>query len=173
MSQDHSEREIAKQIMQISTFMIADEAFAIPALVVEEYFRPVPITRVPGSDSRIDGLVNIRGRTAVVVNLRSCLDMPQRAAGCPGEMILLETTQRLVPEAIELGLNTFDESIVLNVDSASHIYQLIDEETHPSPPHVNQAFVEGVVCIGENYFTMISVAKLIDHILNGSCGEMI
>ena len=157
--------------MQISTFMIADEAFAIPALVVEEYFRPVPITRVPGSDRRIDGLVNIRGRTAVVVNMRSCLDMQQRSKEFPGEMILLETTGRLVTEARELGLQTFDESIVLNVDSASHIFQLIDEETHPSPPHVNQVFVEGVVCIDENYFTMISVAKLIDHILNGSCGE--
>lgn len=171
MPQDHSQREATELTMQISTFMIADEAFAIPALVVEEYFRPVPITRVPGSDSRIDGLVNIRGRTAVVVNMRSCLDMPQRGEGEPGEMILLETTQRLVDEALQLGLSTFDESVILNVDAASHIYQLIDEETHPSPPHVNQAFVDGVVCIGDKYFTMISVSKLIDHILSGSCGE--
>ncbi len=157
--------------MQISTFMIADEAFAIPALVVEEYFRPVPITRVPGSDARIDGLVNIRGRTAVVVNMRSCLAMPQRSDGEPGEMILLETTQRLVAEALSHGLTTFDESIVLNVDAASHIYQLIDEETHPSPPHVNQAFVDGVVCIADKYFTMISISKLIVHVLSGTCGE--
>ncbi len=157
--------------MQISTFMIADEAFAIPALVVEEYFRPVPITRVPGSDARIDGVVNIRGRTAVVVNMRSCLGMPQRCKGEPGEMILLETTQRLVAEAVSQGLSTFDESVVLNVDAASHIHQLIDEETHPSPPHVNQAFVDGVVCIADKYFTMISISKLIDHILSGTCGE--
>lgn len=157
--------------MQISTFMIADETFAIPALVVEEYFRPIPVTRVPGSDARIDGLVNIRGRTAVVVNMRSCLGMPPRANDRPGEMILLETTQRLVKEAVELGMHTFEESVVLNVDSASHIYHLQDEETHPSPPHVNQAFVDGVVCIDENYFTMISVEKLIGHIMQGSCGE--
>ncbi len=159
--------------MQISTFTIAEETFAIPALVVEEYFRPIPVTAVPGSDPRIDGLVNIRGRTAVVINVRKCLGLPPREPGQAGEMILLETTQRLVREALELGLKTFDESIVLSVDSASHIHHLVDEETHPSPPHVNQAFVDGVVCIADKYFTMLSVEKLISHLMQGSFEELL
>ncbi len=159
--------------MQISTFMIADETFAIPSLVVEEYFRPLPVTKVPGADSRIDGLVNIRGRTAVVVNMRRCLGVPPRANVSSGEMILLETTSRLVKEAIDLGLKTFEESVVLNVDSASQIYHLIDEALHPSPPHVNQEFVDGVVNIDEMYFTMISVEKLIQYLLQGTSGGLL
>ncbi|MCC6508744.1 MAG: chemotaxis protein CheW [Pirellulaceae bacterium] len=158
--------------MQISTFMIADETFAIPSLVVEEYFRPLPVTRVPGSDPRIDGLVNIRGRTGVVVNMRCCLGLEPRPVHQCGEMILLETTQRLVAEARDLKLTTFEESVVLNVDSASHIYHLIDEEKHPSPPHVNQLFVDGVVCIDEHYFTMLSVSKLIQHLLHGTIKDL-
>ncbi|MFY7877861.1 MAG: chemotaxis protein CheW, partial [Pirellula sp.] len=71
--------------MQISTFLIREEAFAIHSLLVEEYFRPLPITKVPGSNSRIDGLVNIRGRTAVVINMRRCFEIPQREMSAPGE----------------------------------------------------------------------------------------
>jgi purine-binding chemotaxis protein CheW len=147
--------------MQISTFLIADETFAIPSLVVEEYFRPLPVTKVPGADPRIDGLVNIRGRTAVVVSQATA-----------GEMILLETSSRLVKEAIDLGLKTFEESVVLNVDQASQIYHLVDEALHPSPPHVNQNFVDGVVNLDDLYFTMISVEKLIQHLIQGTSGEL-
>jgi chemotaxis signal transduction protein len=157
--------------MQLSTFYIKEESFAVPSLVVEEYFRPLPITKVPGSDRRIDGIVNIRGRTAVVVNMRQCFDVISRPSNEPGEMILLETTQGLVAEARELGLYTFEEPVVLSVDSVSHIHQLTDEEMHPAPPHVNQSFVDGVVQIDGNYYTMISIKKLIDALLNGTVKE--
>jgi len=152
--------------MQISTFLIKDEKFAVPSLVVEEYFRPLPITLVPGSNSHIDGLVNIRGRTAVVINMRKCLDVSPRDESDLGEMILLETSQGLVAEARELGLYAFEEPVVLSVDAVSHIHHLIDEAIHPSPPHVNQCFVDGVIQVNDVYFTMISIQKLIAAILH-------
>lgn len=158
--------------MQISTFLIQNEAFAVPSLVVEEYFRPLPITKVPGSNRRIDGLVNIRGRTAIVINMRNCFEVPSRAPDDLGEMILLETEQGLVDEARELGLYAFEEPVVLSVDSVSQIYQLIDDEIHPAPPHVNQPFVDGVIQVNEAYFTMISVQKLIETILHGKTEEL-
>ena len=151
--------------MQISTFNIRNEGFAIHSLLVEEYFRPLPITKVPGADPRIDGLVNIRGRTAVVVNMRRCFEVPARESTAHGEMILLETTHRLVKEALESRLYAFDEPIVLNVDSVSQIHHLLDEEIHPSPPHVSQPFVDGVIRVQDKYFTLISIQKLIASLL--------
>ena len=151
--------------MQISTFNIRNEAFAIHSLLVEEYFRPLPITKVPGADPRIDGLVNIRGRTAVVINMRRCFEVPERESTNHGEMILLETSQRLVQEAMERGLYAFDEPVVLNVDSVSQIHHLMDEEIHPSPPHVTQPFVDGVIHVNEKFFTLVSIQKLIASIL--------
>ena len=151
--------------MQISTFNIRNEAFAIHSLLVEEYFRPLPITKVPGADPRIDGLVNIRGRTAVVINMRRCFEVPERESTNHGEMILLETSQRLVQEALDRGLYAFDEPVVLNVDSVSQIHHLMDEEIHPSPPHVTQPFVDGVIHVNEKFFTLVSIQKLIASIL--------
>lgn len=151
--------------MQISTFNIRNEAFAIHSLLVEEYFRPLPITKVPGADPRIDGLVNIRGRTAVVINMRRCFEVPERESTNHGEMILLETSQRLVQEALDRGLYAFDEPVVLNVDSVSQIHHLMDEEIHPSPPHVTQPFVDGVIHVNDKFFTLVSIQKLIASIL--------
>lgn len=157
--------------MQLSTFSIRGETLAIPALVVEEFFRPMPVTRVFGADHRIDGLVNIRGRTAVVINMRECMCVEPRQPGESSEMILLESCNGLVAEARELGLYAFDEPLVLSVDSISHIHQLELDEVHPPPAHIRQPFVDGVVQTSNGYCTLISIQRLIDELLNNQSGE--
>ncbi len=156
--------------MQISAFLIANEVFAVPSLLVEEFFRPLPITRVPGADQRISGLVSVRGRTAVVIDMRRCLGLPPMEGDNLGEMILLETDSGLVPEARSLGLYAFSEPLVLSVDAVSHIHNLSDDAIHPPPPHVNQNFVDGVVETESTYYTMISLQKLVDEILHNTNG---
>lgn len=155
--------ESNQRSMQVSTFRIEDELFGIPTLLVEELFRPLPITRVPGADHRIDGVVNIRGTTAVVVNMRACLGREPLAAG-QGEMILLESNADLVAEAQELGLRVGDEPLLLLVDENAHIYQLPVEAKYPPPAHISKAFVQGVAKSGNTFITMISVTKLIEDL---------
>jgi len=159
--------------MQLSTFSIRGETFAIPALKVEEFFRPMPVTRVFGADRRIDGLVNIRGRTAVVINMRECMRVEPRAANESSEMILLETANGLVAEARALGLYAFEEPIVLSVDSISQIHTLESGEIHPAPAHIKQPFVEGVVETKTGYFTMISIRKLVAELLENQAGASV
>lgn len=146
--------------MQISTFRIDEELFGIPTLLVEELFRPVPVTRVPSSDPRIEGVVNIRGTTAVVISMRRCLKRPE-LVGRRGEMILLETSSGLVQEARDAGLRAFDEPVVLTVDETMQIHQLPIDRNYPPPAHISQEFVEGVARSGDLYVTIVSVKKLI------------
>lgn len=120
----------------------------------------MPVTRVPSSDSRIEGVVNIRGTTAVVISMRRCLGRPPLEAK-QGEMILLETNAGLVSEAQELGLKAFDEPVVLTVDETTQIHHLPIDCNYPPPAHISKQFVEGVARSGETYVTIISVKKLI------------
>lgn len=153
-------------MMQLSTFMIASETFGIPTLLVEELFRSQPVTRVPGSDRRIEGITNIRGKTAVVINMRECLELSPANASIANEMILLETAEGLVKEAEELKLKAFDEPIILRVDDTASICQIHVQQIEPAPAHVSQAFVEGVAKSGDRYITVISVTRLINEILH-------
>jgi len=152
--------------MQISTFLIDSETFGLPTLLVEELFRPLPVTRVPSSDDRLEGITNIRGKTAVVINMRKCLGIETATKQIANEMILMETDGGLVQEAQELGLKAFDEPVVLRVDESTSIYNINPDEIQPAPAHVNQNFVEGVARAGERYITVISVTRLIHEILN-------
>lgn len=151
--------------MQISTFVIDSETFGLPTLLVEELFRPLPVTRVPSSDDRLEGITNIRGKTAVVINMRKCLGLKPAGTSVANEMILMETAGGLVQEAQELGLKAFDEPVVIRVDESSSIFNINPDEIQPAPAHVNQNFVEGVAKAGERYITVISVTRLINEIL--------
>ncbi len=123
--------------MQLSTFKINNESFAIPALIVEEFFRHMPVTRVYGADHRIAGMVNIRGRTAAVIDMRKCFSVPARSGDECGEMILLETASGLVAEARSMGLYAYEEPLVLSVDAITQIHPLDDDEIHPAPAHID------------------------------------
>ena len=156
--------------MQISTFKIDGETFGVPTLLVEELFRPMPVTWVPGADPRIEGMANIRGRTAVVINMRKCLGLPEAAPQTFNEMILFETSSGLVEEARELGLRAFDEPVVLRVDETSGIVSIVRDDIHPAPAHVSQEFVDGVAELEGLYVTLVSIHRLVQEILPQEIG---
>lgn len=151
--------------MQISTFKIDGETFGVPTLLVEELFRPMPVTWVPGADERIEGMANIRGRTAVVLNMRKCLGLKPADANVANEMILFETSGGLVEEAQELGLKAFDEPVVLRVDETASIVSVAPDDIHAAPAHVSQEFVDGVAESAGLYITLVSINRLVREIL--------
>jgi chemotaxis signal transduction protein len=151
--------------MQISTFKIEGETFGVPTLLVEELFRPLPITWVPGADARIEGMANIRGRTAVVINMRQCLGLGRADHSVLNEMVLFETQAGLVQEARDLGLKSFEEPVVLRVDETTGIVGVASAEIHPAPAHVSQEFVDGVAELDGLYVTLISIHRLVQELL--------
>lgn len=151
--------------MQISTFKIEGETFGVPTLLVEELFRPMPVTWVPGADERLEGMANIRGRTAVVINMRKSLGLKPAPASAFNEMILFETNSGLVEEAKALGLRSFDEPVVLRVDETSSIVTIAPDDVHAAPAHVSQEFVDGVAEVDGLYITLVSIYLLVQEIL--------
>lgn len=152
--------------MQMVTFASAKGLHAIPVLAVEEFFRPVPITRVPLADRRVAGLMNQRGKSATVLNLHHCFDVPNEAPPTHPKMILLETEDRLTDDARKMGVRAFSEPVVLLVDQILNIFSIDLKEVQPRPAHITERFVVGVIREGDRYFSILDVVTLIDDILN-------
>ncbi|MBC8114356.1 MAG: chemotaxis protein CheW [Candidatus Saccharimonas sp.] len=151
--------------MQIVTFASAGGVHGIPVLAVEEFFRPVPITRVPLADPRVAGLMNQRGKSATVLNLRGCFDKPSGEPAVHPKMILLETDARLTPEAREMGVRTFTDPVVLLVDRILDIVAIDSKALQPRPAHITERFVAGVLRHGDGYVCLLDLMTLIEDIL--------
>ncbi len=57
-------------LLQLVSFKVGAEEYAIPILAVQEINRMLPITRVPQSPPFVEGVINLRGKILPVVDLR-------------------------------------------------------------------------------------------------------
>ena len=159
--------------MDLCTFSVGDTRYGIPVWSVEEIFRPVPITMVPGSDPRIAGIINLRGSSAVCIDLRRCLLMNETAcqsASIKQRMILLEAQGDLTEEALEAKVEAFEEPVVLLADCVHHIDRANPAHRHPRPAHMMNGFVDGVFEREYGYLAQLNVAAIAQEILSqGVC----
>lgn len=157
--------------MQIISFHIADGLYGIPVLLAKEFFRPVPVTPVPLSDPRVEGLIHVRGKTATVLDLRRCLGKPPRAEGQSSKMILLEPENELTDEARELRIRAHEESVALHVDATGRIFSVPVADILPRPAHIEHECVEGIVRLEGGYLMVLGIRTLIDAILAEAARE--
>jgi len=153
--------------MEYAAFLVGEHLFGIPVMLVQEIGKPVDIFPVPGHDARVSGLVNLRGRTAVALDLRRSLLGPEHGYthADKRKFIVLETTEALPVEARELGLDSHREPLVLVVDEVQGVLDGQRLEFHPPPAHVAERHVEGVMKVNDRLMTLISIPRLVEDLL--------
>ncbi len=103
---------------QLCTFRLGDLFLGIDVLDVQEVLYQADVTRVPGADDAVSGLINLRGQIATTIDLRRQLDLPER-----------DEDQR----SIHIVVRAAGESVSLIVDQIGDVIH-IDPETYEPPP---------------------------------------
>lgn len=62
-------------LIQLVTFRLGDEEFAVDILKVQEIIRMMPITRVPNAPAFVEGVINLRGKVIPVIDMRKRFGM--------------------------------------------------------------------------------------------------
>ncbi|MCB9495688.1 MAG: chemotaxis protein CheW [Fibrobacteria bacterium] len=153
--------------MEYVAFLVGKDLFGIPVTLVQEISKPVQIFPVPGHDVRVAGLVELRGRTIVALDLRRCLleKLPDDDPPARRKFIVLETTSSLPHSARAMGLATHVEPLVLVADELAGIWDGEHMDFHPPPAHVPAPFVEGVVQFRNHLMTLVSIPALVDALM--------
>ena len=82
--------------LQLVTFEVGSEQFAIDILAVQELNRMMQITRVPRSAECLEGVINLRGRIIPVVDLRKRFGLPQADRTADSRIIVVEVGGRVI-----------------------------------------------------------------------------
>lgn len=122
------------QGVQVVTFRLHGETFALPILDVREIITPLPLTPVPQAPKFVEGVINLRGTIVPVVNLR------RRFGIAPA---IEKSDERLiVADAGPQGL------IALQVDEVREVETLPPESLTPPPAlvagHAAAAYIKGL-----------------------------
>lgn len=132
---------------QTVVFRLANESYGIEIFRVNEIIRLPEITPIPRTDSHIKGLVNLRGKTIPVVDLRTRFAMTESAETDSTRIIVVES---------EHG------NIGVIVDAVTEVMTLNHDELEDAPLIVadtNTDFVRSIAKHNNQLITLLDLDK--------------
>jgi len=90
--------------MEVLTFNLHGETFALEAVRVQEILDTLPETRVPGAERFVDSVINFRGRVIPLADLRLAFGMEATEATIDSRIVVIELD--LKGETTLIGLRT-------------------------------------------------------------------
>ena len=138
------------EILQLVSFEIGSEEYAIPILAVQEINRVMPITRVPNAPESVEGVINLRGRIIPVVDLRKKFGMEDTTDSADTRIIV-----------VEVG----DAGRVLGfmVDRVNQVLRLSRDIVDPAPSVTSATsadFIDGVGKLDDRLLILINLDRL-------------
>ncbi len=107
-------------IEEVLVLEIDDHCYGLNVKHVREVIRAVALTPAPNADVRLEGILNLRGQSVPVINVRRQFGFPDRDIAPADYLIVMQLDQRLsairVDRAVEL--RPIDTALIEPVDSS-------------------------------------------------------
>jgi purine-binding chemotaxis protein CheW len=147
-----SAQQADQDLLQLVSFVVGAEEYAIPILAVQEINRMMPITRVPQSPPFVEGVINLRGKVIPVVDLRKRFGMPINEQTGDERIIVVEVQGET--EARVIGFT---------VDKVNRVLRIGSDIVEPAPAMAcgaDSEYVLGVGKLEEGLLILLSLDKL-------------
>ncbi|NGZ29239.1 MAG: chemotaxis protein CheW [Magnetococcales bacterium] len=140
------------QSIQLLTFRLREELFAIPIRNVREVLKPSKITHIPAAPEFLKGVINVRGNVVPVVDLQIKFRMPATVLGKSSRVIIVES---------RVG----DKDLILGAlaDSVDEVIDMETSQIEPPPPvgiDLDSRFIQGIGKRGEEFIILLEVGKV-------------
>ncbi len=139
-------------ILELLTFVIAGEQYAVDIDHIVEIVRPRPLTRIPNANQSIVGIVSLRGTIVTLVDARLRL-------GHIGSAVETEETRTVV-------VDRDHETLGFTVDSVVRVVKIAAETIEPHPVvHSSEQHeaIRGVFRVADALTILLDLDKLLDH----------
>ena len=149
MSELEAQKKENSELLQLVTFIIGNEEFAVDIILVHEIIRMIQITKVPNSPDFVDGVINLRGRIIPVINLRYKLGLEKKPTDKNTRIIVVEVNN------ITIGF------IVDSVREVLRIPESITEAPPELTTNINSNFIKSVGKLDDRLIILIDIQKVI------------
>jgi len=135
--------------LQLVTFEVGSEEFAVDILVVQEINRMMWITDVPQSPDCVEGVINLRGKIIPVVDLRRRLGLPEAEYGAMSRIVVVEVGGR---------------TIGFTVDRVNEVLRISSSIVDAAPgvvTRVDSQFIAGIGKLEDRLVILLDLEKLL------------
>jgi purine-binding chemotaxis protein CheW len=145
------EEDVEIEQDQYLVFITEGQEFGIPANQVQEISTVVPVTRVPNTPAHVDGIMNLRGRLASVLNFRKKFAFDNCPDGEDTRIIIIEY------DAFPIGIK---------VDSVAEVIRIPDEAVQRLPESaaakgVSDEYIHGVGMLDKRIIILLNMGSIL------------
>ena len=140
---------VSEQILQLVTFTLEKEEYAVNILSVQEINRITEITKVPNAPDYVEGVINLRGKVIPVINLRKKFGLDIRETDDSSRVIIMDI------QGVTYGLV---------VDSVSEVLRIPTNIVEPPPPMasgMSSMFIKGIAKLENRLIILIDIDKFL------------
>lgn len=146
--------------LQLVTFEVANEEFAVDILAVQEINRMMELTRIPQAPSEVEGVINLRGKIIPVLDLRKRFGLECQEHNDQNRIIVVEVHGRVI------GF------IVDRVHEVLRINSNIVEPTPAMVTSVDSDFIAGVGKLDDRLIILLDLSRLFSAELMNSTEQL-
>lgn len=149
--QDPKKQLSIKDEIQLVVFNIGSEEFGVEIMHVQEIIRMTSITKIPQAPNYVRGIINLRGRIIVVLNLNVIMGMESKEQD--------ENTRIVVANIGEAVMGFI-------VDSVSEVIRLPGKNIEPAPAvianKIGTEYVRGVGKLDDRLLILLNLDKVLN-----------
>jgi len=151
-SQSIQQEQAAENQLELLTFVIAGEQYAVDIERIVEIVTPRPVTRIPNADSSVVGIISLRGTIVTLVDVRRKLRHPAAGeAGAETRIVVIDFRHEIVGFIVDRVLRVV-KSVAGSIEAhpVVHTTELDDS-------------IRGVFRAGGALTILLDLDKLLDH----------
>jgi purine-binding chemotaxis protein CheW len=136
-------------IMQLVTFRLGNEEYAVNILKVQEINRMKEITRVPNTPAYVEGVINLRGKVIPVINLRSKFSLENKENDIQSRIMIMDI------QGITMGLV---------VDAVSEVLRIPSNIIEPTPhmaSNISTEYIMGIAKLEDRLIILLDMDMLV------------
>ncbi|SDH95460.1 purine-binding chemotaxis protein CheW [Alteribacillus persepolensis] len=140
--------------VKVIVFQLGDEEYALDVEMVQSIEKLQAITRIPGVEAYIKGVMNLRGIITPVIDLRSRFGMESKSYDGATRILVIHKN---------------GDDIGFIVDEANDVLDIPISSIEPTPEVVGgvaDEYLRGVVKVNDRLFTLLHVDKVLERQAN-------
>ena len=139
----------SEELLQLVSFNLGKEEFAVDILKIQEINRMVEITKVPKSPEFVEGVINLRGKVIPIIDLRKRFSLPKAESTRQTRIVVVDIDNKIVG---------------LVVDAVSEVLRLPAKTVEPPPPIVagiDSEYISGVGKLEDRLLILLELDKVL------------
>jgi len=138
------------ELIQLVSFMLADEEYGVEVLKVREIIRMPTITKMPNTPQHVEGIINLRGKVIPIISMRRRFGLMENENNTHTRIIIMDVAGTLTG---------------FIVDAVSEVIRIHSSEIQPPPSMVmsggiGQEFITGVFNHAERLLIIMDVDRM-------------